>query len=89
MVDHIVHILAIYDGKSEDLIEIIELPHFSPEKMIAHYEIDTAADPDIHNRYSVGPDDISIVNQAAGREISFDFTANGYFIEAVRDDREG
>lgn len=77
------HVLTVVDGESEEVIDVIELPNLSLEAFRRHYEVTINDDPEMVDRYSVGPDDIAFVQQAAGGEVYFDMTKYAYFIEAV------
>lgn len=77
------HVLTVVDGVTEEVIDVIELPNLSLEAFRRHYEVPAHDDPEMVDRYSVGPDDLAFVRQAAGQEVHFDLTKYAYFIEAV------
>lgn len=80
----ICHILSVFDGETEELVEIYEIEHFSLETFTAQFDVPTTTDPEMLDRYAVGPDDTQFLERAIGRTLSFDFSKYGYFIEAVK-----
>jgi hypothetical protein len=84
-VSSIVHGLAIYDGASEELVEFIPINHFDLARFSKQFDVLHASDPQMHDRYSVGPDDAQFVRQELGEMVNFDFKNKAYFIEAVED----
>ena len=80
----ICHVLSVFDGDSEELVEIFEIEHFSLEAFTEQFDVSTKTDPEMFDRYAVGPDDVRFLEQAIGRPLSFDFSKYGYFIEATR-----
>ena len=85
----IVHVLTVVDGVTEEIVEVHDLPHFSLEEFVKQYEVDPVLDPEMHARYSVGPDDAPLVIKAMEKVICFEFSQFAYFIDAVVDDRTG
>mgnify|MGYP006279771705 CR=1 FL=1 len=82
--ENICHVLSIYDGLTEDLVDVIEIPTFSLERFAAQFDVSLESDPQMLDRYAVGPDDAHFVLQAIGRSVDLDFSRFGYFIEAAR-----
>lgn len=82
----ICHILAVYDGVTEELTEAEEIRLFDLHTFRQQFDVPVETDPEMLDRYAVGPDDASFVCKAIGRQISFDFSRFAYFIEAAKRD---
>ena len=82
----ICHILAVFDGITEELVEAEEILNFDLQAFREQFDVPVETDPDMLDRYSIGPDDSAFVCKALGRQISFDFTGFAYFIEAAQRD---
>ena len=82
----LVHILTVIDGSSEELLDLIEIKDFDLNKFAAQFDADLKTDPQMRERYSVGPDDVKFLENALGRELSLDFKRQAYFIEAANKD---
>lgn len=80
----VVHVVAIIDGSTEELVDVIEIPTFELKSFSVQFDVDPKVDPDMHDRYSVGPDDMVFLEKVLGRKLSFDFSQFAYFVEAVR-----
>ena len=80
------HVLTVIDGISEEVIEVTEIPKFELEAFARQFDVPTNRDPQMLDRYAVGPDDVAFLERAVGRSLSFDFARFGYFIEAVIND---
>jgi hypothetical protein len=80
----ICHVLSVFDGDSEELVEIFEIENFSLEAFAEQFDVPTKTDPEMLDRYAVGPDDVRFLEQAIGRPLCFDFSKYGYFVEAAR-----
>lgn len=80
----ICHVLSVFDGDSEELVEIFEIENFSLEAFAEQFDVPTKTDPEMLDRYAVGPDDARFLEQVMGKPIAFDFSKYGYFIEAAR-----
>ncbi len=78
--------LTIFDGESEELETLYELSSFSLEKFVDHFEPCPRSDPEMHDRYSVGPDDVSFLQSYLEEEVEFDFVTFAYFLEAIKKD---
>lgn len=82
----LVHVLTVVDGKTEELVDLLELRLFNLQQFAKQFDVDTTADPDMLDRYSVGPDDVPFLEQQLGRKLAFDFQRFAYFIEAAKKD---
>ena len=82
----VAHVLSIIDGETEELIDVIQIPYFDLERFKVQFDVSNQTDPQMLDRYAVGPGDIAFINRALGLEIEFDFTNTAYFIEAVKND---
>jgi hypothetical protein len=80
------HILTVIDGESEELLDLLEFKDFDLEAFAVQFDVPIEHDPQMLEKYAVGPDDAAFVCSALGREITFDFTQYGYFIEAAHKD---
>ncbi|MCB0332958.1 MAG: hypothetical protein KDD55_05625 [Bdellovibrionales bacterium] len=78
--------LTVFDGESEELEMLYELSSFALEKFVEHFEPCAQSDPEMFDRYSVGPDDIPFLRSFLKDEIEFDFSKFAYFLEAVEKD---
>jgi len=79
----ICHVLVIIDGKTEETLDIVELTRFELGPFRNQFDVPVESDPDMLDRYVVGPDDEAFLRQYLDRQITFDFSANGYWIEAA------
>ena len=86
MSDVIERMLTIYDGSSEEMISMFRFPRFELKAFIQQFDVDPKADPEMFNRYAIGPDDTSFVLKHLDEELEFDFQQKAYFIEAVEND---
>ncbi len=82
----ICHVLIVVDGESEDVIDVFELELFELQAFAEQFDVPLESDPDMLDRYAVGPDDESFIRDHLPEGMSFDFRRNGYFIEAVERD---
>lgn len=80
----ICHVLHIIDGSDEDTVDVIELTSFELEAFRKQFDVPDQSDPLMLDRYAVGPDDVPFLTRYLKAPIAFDFTAFGYWIEAVR-----
>jgi hypothetical protein len=83
-VSSICHVLHIIDGSTEETVDVIELTTFDLEAFKRQFDVSHQSDPMMLDRYVVGPDDVPFLNRYVISPIAFDFTAFGYWIEAVR-----
>jgi hypothetical protein len=80
------HILHVIDGKTEETVDVIELTAFDLAAFRLQFDVPDQLDPDMLDRYTVGPDDVSFLVRYLSVSLTFDFTNRGYWIEAVRKD---
>lgn len=81
--ENICHALTVYDGLTEDLVDVIVIEAFSLQSFAAQFDVYLESDPHMLDRYAVGPDDAEFVREALGEPYEFDFSRFGYFIEAA------
>lgn len=86
MKPQVCHILTVIDGKSEEVIDAFEIEAFDLSAFLHQFDVPTETDPKMLDRYSVGPDDATFVENALGFSVSFDFARCAYFIEAAEKD---
>jgi hypothetical protein len=82
----VIHVLSIYDGQTEEITAVHRLERFDEAAFRVQFAADMEIDPDLSERYSVGPDDASLILSMMTEVIEFEFTRFAYFVEAVRDD---
>lgn len=82
----LVHVLTVVDGTTEELVDLLELKAFNLQQFAKQFDADIEVDPEMLDRYSVGPDDVPFLEQQLGRKLSFDFQRFAYFIEAAKKD---
>lgn len=80
----IVHVLTVIDGESEELVDLMELRGFVAAEYHKQFDVDPAHDPDMLDRYSVGPDDVEFLQLQTGAKLELDFKRFAYFIEAAK-----
>lgn len=83
---HVGHVLVVLDGATEDILEVFKLDSFSLPAFSEQFDVPTESDPQMHDRYAVGPDDEDFLRDHLPEGMVFDFRANAYFIEAVEND---
>lgn len=76
--------LTVIDGVTEELIDLHEIENFEVSAFAQQFDVPVEYDPDMLDRYAVGPDDVPFLNRALGVELLFDFARYAYFIEALR-----
>jgi hypothetical protein len=86
MKQNICHVVTVIDGSTEDTVEVFRIPGFQLSAFCAQFGVPSESDPDMLDRYAVGPDDVAFLLHALQQDVRFDFTRNAYFIEAVEDD---
>jgi hypothetical protein len=79
----VTHVLVIVEGSSEETIDIVEITRFSLKEFCAQFDVPVQYDPEMLEIYVVGPDDVSFLKSYLDREIIFNFSSQGYWIEAV------
>ncbi len=82
--NEVVHVITIIDGATEDFLDIIQFPTFDLKAFHIQFDVDPTADPEMLDRYSVGPDDLPFLEKTLGRQLNFDFARYAYFIEAAQ-----
>lgn len=78
------HVLAVVDGTTEEVVDIHLLEPFDLPAFCRQFDVPIEHDPQMLDRYAVGPDDVAFIHKVLEVEIPFDFAENAYFIEAVR-----
>ncbi|MCB0354226.1 MAG: hypothetical protein KDD64_11895 [Bdellovibrionales bacterium] len=79
------HYLVSYDGATEEVDEIIRIDQFHLDEFREAFAV-PPNDPEMHDRYAVGPDDIRFLRPKLAREVEFEFAERAYFIEALQTD---
>ncbi len=79
----IVHGLAIYDGKTEEIVDFLEIRLFDLAKFKQQFDVSEQNDPKMLDRYAVGPDDAAFVTREGDLDVAFDFAHTAYFIECL------
>lgn len=79
----ICHVLVVIDGDTEAPIDVIEIPRFDLALFCKQFDVPVEHDPEMLDRYVVGPDDESFLLEYLDTELAFDFSLNGYWIEAA------
>jgi hypothetical protein len=79
-------VLSILDGTTEEVIDVHEIHPFDLAAFLHQFDVPVESDPEMLDRYAVGPDDATFLSTALGIDLSFDFTRFAYFIEAARKD---
>ena len=82
--NEILHVLSIVDGKTEEIVEVVEFKNFGLADFCRQFDVDPKSDPKMLDRYSVGPDDASFLDKVLFKPVHFDFARFAYFVEAVR-----
>jgi hypothetical protein len=77
------HVLVVIDGSTEEPIDVIELPRFDLALFCKQFDVPVEHDPEMLDRYVVGPDDESFLRDYLDTELAFDFSSYGYWIEAA------
>jgi hypothetical protein len=80
------HILTMIDGATEEMVEFWEITHFSLADFREQFDVPTETDPEMLDRYAVGPTDVSFLHDVLEFPVNFDFSRYAYFIDAVRKD---
>ena len=80
----ICHVLHVIDGRDEQTVDVIELSSFDLNAFRHQFDVPDQYDPYMLDQYVVGPDDVSFLTRYLKAPVAFDFSAYGYWIEAVR-----
>lgn len=87
MIDQIQDIcraLTVVDGQTEEVVDLHEIETFDLATFAAQFDVPVQYDPQMLDRYAVGPDDVPFLTSALGVELPFDFARFAYFIEALK-----
>lgn len=76
--------LTVVDGETEEVVDIHELEPFDLPAFAKQFDVPIETDPNMLDRYAVGPDDVSFLATVMGVELSYDFHRYAYFIEALK-----
>lgn len=82
----ICHVLSILDGATEEVVDVHEIHPFDLAAFRHQFDVPVESDPEMLDRYAVGPDDTTFLSGSLGVNLSFDFGRFAYFIEAARKD---
>ena len=82
----ICHVLVVIDGASEEILEVVELLNFNKRAFAEQLDVPTLTDPEMLDRYVIGPDDVDFVSPYLSKTVEFNFSDSGYWIEAVKYD---
>ena len=80
------HVLTVVDGSSEEVIDVHELEPFDLKAFCHQFDVAVERDPQMLDRYAVGPDDVTFLHKVMEIELPFDFSTYAYFIEAAERD---
>lgn len=80
----ICRVLAIFDGETEELVEVFELVNFDLHSFTTQFDVPVETDPQMLDRYAVGPIDVDFMRTHVPAGIEFDFTRYAYFIDAAK-----
>lgn len=83
---NVCHVLVVLDGATEDILEVFKLDSFSLPAFTEQFDVPIESDPQMHDRYAVGPDDEDFLRDHLPEGMVFDFRVNAYFVEAVEND---
>ncbi|MEY4668527.1 MAG: hypothetical protein RL518_1226 [Pseudomonadota bacterium] len=84
----ICHVLTVIDGASEEVVDVHELEPFDLGEFCKQFDVPIEHDPQMLDRYAVGPDDVPFLERVMGVSLPFSFSTHAYFIEAARRDLE-
>ena len=82
----ICHVLTVIDGASEEVVDVHELEPFDLAAFCHQFDVPVEHDPQMLDRYAVGPDDVPFLHKFMEVELPFNFATHAYFIEAARRD---
>jgi hypothetical protein len=80
----ICRVLAIFDGETEELAEVIELLNFDLNSFTTQFDVPVETDPQMLDRYAVGPIDVEFMRAHVPVGIAFEFSRYAYFIDAAK-----
>ena len=84
----ICHVLTVVDGLSEEVVDVLELEPFELAAFCHQFDVPIEHDPQMLDRYAVGPDDVPFLQKFMELELPFNFATHAYFIEGARKDRD-
>ena len=73
----------IIDGSTEDTIDVVQFKSFNLDLFCQQFDVPTQSDPQMLDRYVVGPDDLDFLVPYLQQPVEFRFDVRGYWIEAV------
>jgi hypothetical protein len=79
-------LLTVVDGETEEIVDLIEIKGFELSAFARQFDVPVETDPEMLERYAIGPDDAPFVFGVLGFEMKLDFARFGYFIEAAQKD---
>jgi hypothetical protein len=82
----ICHVLTVVHGTSEEVVDVHELEPFDLVAFCHQFDVPVEHDPQMLDRYAVGPDDVAFLHGIMEIELPFNFATHAYFIEAARRD---
>ncbi len=82
--DHLFRALTIIDGVTEEMVDMLELEAFDLQAFTHQFDVPIETDPQMLDRYAVGPDDTQFLAKVLGIDLPYDFSRFAYFIEALR-----
>lgn len=82
-VTSVCHVLTVVDGSSEEIIDVHELEPFDLQAFCHQFDVPVERDPQMLDRYAVGPDDVAFLHKVMEIELPFEFSTHAYFIEAA------
>ena len=80
----ICRVLAIFDGETEELLDVIELVNFDLQAFTTQFDVPIETDPHMLDRYAVGPIDVDFLRQYLPAELDFEFSTHAYFLDAAK-----
>jgi hypothetical protein len=80
------HVLTVVDGSSEEVVDVHELESFDLHAFCHQFDVPVERDPQMLDRYAVGPDDVAFLHKVMEIELPFEFSTYAYFIEAAERD---
>ena len=80
----ICRVLAIFEGDTENLVDVIELVNFDLHTFTSQFDVPIETDPQMLDRYAVGPIDVDFLRQHLPDDLDFNFTTHAYFLDAAK-----
>lgn len=82
----ICHVLTIIEGSTEEVVDAFKIEKFDLRAFCQQFDVPVESDPQMLDRYSVGPDDLPFLENALTHRPAWDLARYAYFIEAVLED---